>query len=79
MINHIKLAEEFGAHVAYPETIAAMVIFTKEELQAYTDAILERAAVKCDGKLCLIRDEWGMEREQAAYVACAEAIRQENV
>ena len=44
MIDHIKLAEGVGA------SCEDGVLMSFEEFQAYTNAILEHAAVKCDGQ-----------------------------
>ena len=73
MIDHIKLAEECDFYIS-----DIMTDRFAESLKSYTNAILERAAVKCD-ELSYdgsIQDECDSERG-ARY--CAEAIRQEKV
>jgi len=72
MIDHIKLAEECGFCHPLGEPLPNMVC-NKAELQAYTNAILEYAAVKCDEHS--VSDS---EYDLGAF-DCAEAIRQEKV
>jgi len=76
MIDHIKLAGKEGRSLTGEYHLIGFQ-FTLEELEAYTNAILEYAAVKCDEyqKRDPAEDGSGF----WAAENCAEAIRQEKV
>ena len=69
MIDHIKLAEKHG-YIATDCNGAHQITFNDDLLQAYTNAIHEYDAVKCDE----IAD-----KTERAPEDFAEAIRQEKV
>ena len=88
MIDHIKLAEECEACISGHGVINMAtddaeftkidcIAFGPEEIQAYTNAILEHAAVKCDEKAAVAKDLVNPTKHDAKD--CAEAIRQEKV
>ena len=82
MIDHIKLAEECGIKVGGTSfsggKFRTHVDADLEALQAYTNAILEHAAVKCDEQ-----EQYFDERDEVFCAAgaerCGMSIRQEKV
>ena len=80
MIDHIKLAEKCGiGWQLTSESPQKIFVMRDEELQAYTNAILEYAAVRCD-RCSLGENRFDFQRAANQRAEeCAEAIRQEKV